>query len=90
MTETITHIVLFKYKTDISWQAFEIHFEQFMDLKQKSISKKTGRPLIKSLKAGVSSAFIRTSRGMLTLWHRQEPLLGTLQQRNDPWLCPRI
>lgn len=63
MTETITHIVLFKYKTDTSWQAFETHFEQFMDLKQKSISRKTGRPLIKSLKAGVSSAFISYLQG---------------------------
>jgi hypothetical protein len=54
MTETITHIVLFKYKPDISWEAFEKHFEYFMSLKQKSISKKTGKPLIKSLKAGMS------------------------------------
>lgn len=52
MTETITHIVLFKYRADISWEAFEAHFEQFMALKEKSISKKTGKPLIKSLKAG--------------------------------------
>jgi hypothetical protein len=52
MAETITHIVLFKYKPDISWEAFEKHFEQFMGLKQKSLSKKTGKPLIKSLKAG--------------------------------------
>jgi hypothetical protein len=52
MAETITHIVLFKYKPDISWEAFEKHFEQFMSLKQRSISKKTGKPLIKSLKAG--------------------------------------
>ena len=52
MTETITHIVLFKYRPDISWEAFEAHFEQFMALKEKSISKKTGKPLIKSLKAG--------------------------------------
>lgn len=64
MTETITHIVLFKYKTDISWQAFEIHFEQFMDLKQKSISKKTGRPLIKSLKAGKNRSWEPYSKGM--------------------------
>lgn len=55
MTETITHIVLFKYKPDIRWEAFEAHFEQFMALKQRSLSKKTGKPLIKSLKAGVSS-----------------------------------
>ena len=55
MTETITHIVLFKYRTDISWEAFEAHFEQFMALKEKSISKKTGKPLIKSLKAGMLS-----------------------------------
>jgi hypothetical protein len=52
MAETITHIVLFKYKPDISWEAFEKHFEKFMGLKEKSLSKKTGKPLIKSLKAG--------------------------------------
>jgi hypothetical protein len=62
MAETITHIVLFKYKPDISWEAFEKHFEQFMGLKQKSLSKKTGKPLIKSLKAGrldLASLFFR-------------------------------
>jgi hypothetical protein len=53
MAEKITHIVLFKYKPDISWEAFEKHFEHFMSLKYRSISKKTGKPLIKSLKAGM-------------------------------------
>ena len=57
MAETITHIVLFKYKSNITWEAFEAHFEQFMALKTKSISKKTGKPLIKSLKAGMSDLF---------------------------------
>jgi hypothetical protein len=48
MAETITHIVLFKYKPDISWEAFEKHFEQFMGLKQKSLSKKTESHLSKA------------------------------------------
>ncbi|PMD24368.1 hypothetical protein NA56DRAFT_544637, partial [Hyaloscypha hepaticicola] len=61
---TITHIVLFKYKPDISWEAFEKHFEQFMGLKQKSLSKKTGKPLIKSLKAGKNRSWEPFSKGM--------------------------
>jgi hypothetical protein len=54
MAETITHIVLFKYKPDIAWSTFETHFEAFMALKHTSISAKTGKPLIKSMKAGTS------------------------------------
>jgi hypothetical protein len=52
MAETITHIVLFKDKPGIPWSAFENHFEAFMSLKQTSTSTKTGKPLIKSMKAG--------------------------------------
>ncbi|KAI5195036.1 hypothetical protein E4T39_08405 [Aureobasidium subglaciale] len=52
MSETITHIVLFKYRSDISWSDFEKHFESFMALKTRSLNPATGKPLIKSLKAG--------------------------------------
>ncbi|KAI7784919.1 hypothetical protein LA080_008950 [Diaporthe eres] len=31
-TQAITHIVLFKYKPSISWEAFEEHFETFKAL----------------------------------------------------------
>lgn len=52
MSGPITHIVCFKYRSDITWSDFEKHFEQFMGLKTKSLNPKTGKPLIKSMKAG--------------------------------------
>lgn len=55
MAEMITHIVLFKYRSDITWSDFEKHFESFMALKTTSLNPKTGKPLIKSLKAGMYS-----------------------------------
>ena len=78
----VTHIVLFKYKPDLTWTDFEEHFETFMALKEKSLSPKTGKPLIKSLKAGQPTYFgIRTTR--LTHYNRQESIMGTIQQRHD-------
>ena len=53
MAEMITHIVLFKYRADITWSDFEKHFESFMALKTTSLNPTTGKPLIKSLKAGM-------------------------------------
>ncbi|GAB7353702.1 hypothetical protein MBLNU459_g4105t1 [Dothideomycetes sp. NU459] len=64
MTETITHIVLFKYRPDITWADFETHFEQFLSLKTKCINPKTGQPLIKSMKAGKNRSWESFSKGM--------------------------
>ncbi|KAF2018282.1 dabb-domain-containing protein [Aaosphaeria arxii CBS 175.79] len=64
MSETITHIVLFKYKNDISWSDFEAHFASFMALKTKSLHPVTGAPLIKSLKAGKNRSWESFNKGM--------------------------
>lgn len=52
MTEVITHIVLFKYKPDITWSDFEKHFDIFMALKSKCVKPDTKQPYMKSMKAG--------------------------------------
>jgi len=64
MTDTITHIVLFKYKPTITWSALESHFDKFLALKHCSLSAKTGLPLIKSLKAGKNRSWEPFSKGM--------------------------
>ncbi|KAG9524777.1 hypothetical protein KCU93_g6156, partial [Aureobasidium melanogenum] len=63
MSETITHIVLFKYRPDITWSDFEKHFESFMALKTKSLNPKTGKPLIMSLKAGKNRSWEPFNKG---------------------------
>lgn len=83
MTETITHIVLFKYRPDITWADFETHFESFMGLKTKCINPKTGKPLIKSMKAGrqqdTPNYQLRLVVALTRSSHRrQESLMGTL------------
>lgn len=91
MGETITHIVCFKYKPDITWAKFEAHFEQFMDLKTRCISPKTGKPLIKSMKAGkCNKALLLYSNIDLCVDFREESILGIIQQGNDSRICPRI
>jgi hypothetical protein len=60
----ITHIVLFKYRSNLTWTEFEKHFESFMALKTKSVNPKTGKPLIKSLKAGKNRSWESYSKGM--------------------------
>lgn len=64
MTQPITHIVLFKYRSNIPWSAFEAHFDSFMALKTKSLHPKTGKPLIQSLKAGKNRSWEPFSKGM--------------------------
>lgn len=60
----ITHIVLFKYKSDLTWTDLEKHFESFMALKSKSLHPKTGKPLIQSMKAGKNRSWEPYSKGM--------------------------
>tara|TARA_R110002003_G_scaffold27_29_gene1536 strand:- start:1793 stop:2512 length:720 start_codon:yes stop_codon:yes gene_type:complete len=63
-TDAITHIVLFKYRDDISWTDFERHFESFMALKHTSLHPETRKPLIRSLKAGKNRSWEPFSKGM--------------------------
>ncbi|KAJ4290838.1 hypothetical protein N0V90_010033 [Kalmusia sp. IMI 367209] len=62
--ETITHIVLFKYRSDITWSDLEDHFKYFMSLKTRSLHPQTGTPLIKSLRAGKNTSWEPFSKGM--------------------------
>ncbi|KAI4933087.1 hypothetical protein J4E85_003490 [Alternaria conjuncta] len=63
-SDTITHIVLFKYREDISWMDLESHFKSFMALQHKSLNSDTGKPLIQSLKAGKNRSWEPFSKGM--------------------------
>jgi hypothetical protein len=64
LSDSITHIVLFKYRDDISWTDFERHFESFMALKHTSLHPETRKPLIQSLKAGKNRSWEPFSKGM--------------------------
>ncbi|CAI9636628.1 unnamed protein product [Alternaria burnsii] len=63
-SDPITHIVLFKYRQDISWSDLESHFKSFMSLQHKSRNAHTGKPLIQSLKAGKNRSWEPFSKGM--------------------------
>ncbi|KAL5416924.1 hypothetical protein PMIN04_007986 [Paraphaeosphaeria minitans] len=62
--DTITHIVLFKYRSDITWSDLEDHFKYFMSLKTRSLHPRTALPLIKSLRAGKNTSWEPFSKGM--------------------------
>jgi hypothetical protein len=62
--DTITHIVLFEYRQDVSWMDLESHFKSFMALQHKSLHPDTGKPLIQSLKAGKNRSWEPFSKGM--------------------------
>lgn len=51
-TQAITHIVLFKYKPSISWEAFEQHFETFKALQHQCLHPVTQRPYMVSMRMG--------------------------------------
>ena len=63
-TDPVTHIVLFKYRQDISWTDLENHFKSFTALQHKSLDPNTGKPLIQSLKAGKNRSWEPFSKGM--------------------------
>lgn len=62
MTETITHIVLFKYRPNITWQEFEAHFDSFTALKSKCL--RNGRPYMLSMRMGKNRSWEPFSKGM--------------------------
>jgi hypothetical protein len=63
-TETITHVVLFKYRSEVPWSDLEDHFKHFMSLKTRSLHPQTDLPLIKSLRAGKNTSWEQFSQGM--------------------------
>ncbi|KAK4543188.1 hypothetical protein LTR36_005738 [Oleoguttula mirabilis] len=64
MTETITHIVLFKYRPDISWQDFEAHFDTFRALQSRCLHPDTGKPYMLSMRMGKNRSWEPFSKGM--------------------------
>ena len=64
MTETVTHIVLFKYRGNITWQDFEAHFEEFLALKTRCLHPKTNKPYMLSMRAGKNRSWEPFSKGM--------------------------
>jgi hypothetical protein len=64
MTETITHIVLFKYRPDITWQAFETHFDSFRSLQTRCLHPRTGKPYMLSMRMGKNRSWEPFSKGM--------------------------
>ncbi|KAI7378206.1 hypothetical protein KC336_g19428, partial [Hortaea werneckii] len=64
MTSTITHIVLFKYRPEITWSDFEAHFETFQALQTKCLHPKTGKPYMLSMRMGKNRSWEPFSNGM--------------------------
>lgn len=60
----ITHIVLFKYRSDISWTTLQSHFEAFQALQQRCTHPSTGRPYILSMRMGKNNSWEPHSKGM--------------------------
>ncbi|KAI6914685.1 hypothetical protein KC318_g1034 [Hortaea werneckii] len=64
MTSTITHIVLFKYRPEITWSAFEAHFDTFQSLQTKCLHPDTGKPYMLSMRMGKNRSWEPFSKGM--------------------------
>ncbi|KAI7333550.1 hypothetical protein KC315_g4169 [Hortaea werneckii] len=64
MTSTITHIVLFKYRPEITWSDFEAHFETFQSLQTKCLHPETGKPYMLSMRMGKNRSWEPFSKGM--------------------------
>lgn len=63
-TTPITHIVLFKYRQDITWAQLEEHFRGFKALQQKCLHPDTGRPYMLSMRMGKNLSWEPFSKGM--------------------------
>ncbi|KAI7501520.1 hypothetical protein KC367_g2757 [Hortaea werneckii] len=64
MTSTITHIVLFKYRPEITWSDFEAHFETFQALQTECLHPETGKPYMLSMRMGKNRSWEPFSKGM--------------------------
>ncbi|OMP83329.1 hypothetical protein BK809_0004710 [Diplodia seriata] len=63
-TQTITHIVLFKYKPTITWSDFETHFDAFRALPHKCLHPVTNRPYMLSMRMGKNRSWEPFGKGM--------------------------
>lgn len=52
----ITHIVLFKYRSDISWTDLQAHFDVFLKLKDRCLNRE-GKPYMLSMRTGESISY---------------------------------
>ncbi|KAF2629360.1 hypothetical protein BU25DRAFT_409256 [Macroventuria anomochaeta] len=60
----ITHIVLFKYRPDISWTDFQTHFTSFQSLQTRCLHPSTGKPYMLSMRMGQNNSWEPFSKGM--------------------------
>ena len=60
----VTHIVLFKYRSDITWTDFQTHFDAFQALQRQCIHPDTGKPYMLSLRMGQNNSWEPHSKGM--------------------------
>ncbi|KAH7333258.1 stress responsive a b barrel domain-containing protein, partial [Rhexocercosporidium sp. MPI-PUGE-AT-0058] len=59
----ITHIVLFNYKSDITWTDLQAHFDVFLQLPKTCLNKE-GNPYMVSMKAGKNQSWEPYSNGL--------------------------
>ncbi|KAG4413247.1 hypothetical protein IFR04_013598 [Cadophora malorum] len=59
----ITHIVLFKYRSDITWTDLQAHFDVFLQLPKKCLNK-DGKPYMVSMKAGKNQSWEPFSKSL--------------------------
>ncbi|KAK4978745.1 hypothetical protein LTR42_001245 [Elasticomyces elasticus] len=62
-TETITHIVLFKYRPNITWTGLEEHFTAFTALRDRCLHPSTGKPYMLSMRMGKNRSWEPFSKG---------------------------
>lgn len=60
----VTHIVLFKYRPDLSWKDFESHFDSFKALQSRCIHHDTGKPYMLSMRMGKNLSWEAFGKGM--------------------------
>lgn len=58
----VTHIVLFRYRSDISWTQLETHFRDFAALKDTCL--KDGKPYMLSMRMGKNTSWENFGKGM--------------------------
>ena len=62
---THTHIVLFKYSADISWQTLQSHFSSFLALRTRCLKPpSSGKPYMLSLRAGQNRSWEPFNKGL--------------------------
>jgi hypothetical protein len=60
---TISHIVLFKYRADISWTDLEAHFSAFLALQTQCLNS-SGKPYMLSMRMGKNRSRETLNKGM--------------------------